>query len=190
MIPATQLADLWRCHADGLALLARSRCGPDEASDCVQTAFVKLATSDPPPHNIPAWLATVVRNEAIARVRARSRRREKEGRAAAEKFNAFEFSSADHLAKQTAGQTTDKLGDWTQIQIDQLNEAMSSLSSGQRELIVARIWNGLGFREIAQMTGRSKSQVHREYQTSLNQLRIQLVQHGTAFEDLITTHTG
>lgn len=173
MIPASELAELWRRHADGLELLARARCGVNEAGDCVQTAFIKLAQAEPVPDNCHTWLATVVRNEAISRIRARTRREQREWKAATERWSLFEAPPADAI-----------VGHWTATQIAELNEAFKLLASEDQELVVARIWTGLGFREIASLTNKSRSQVHRQYHAALEQLRSQLIEQGKAFEDL------
>jgi DNA-directed RNA polymerase specialized sigma24 family protein len=43
-----------------------------------------------------------------------------------------------------------------------------------REVIVARIWGGLTFDEIAQLVGCSLPTAHRRYQTGLTELRTRL----------------
>ncbi|MCC9600270.1 sigma-70 family RNA polymerase sigma factor [Stieleria sp. JC731] len=175
MITASQLADLWRRHAGGLTLLASARCGSDDASDCVQAAFIKLSLARPAPDDVQAWLATVVRNEAISKVRNRTRRREQESLAASERSRQFVFSDQAGF-----------VGPWTRSQIDELSTAMTSLATDERELIIARIWNGLAFREIADLTGRSRSQVHRDYHAALQKLRCLLAEQSSAFNDLFT----
>ena len=41
----------------------------------------------------------------------------------------------------------------------------------EREVIVLRLWSGLGFEEIGQLVGKSTSTVHRWYETGLAGLR-------------------
>lgn len=53
-------------------------------------------------------------------------------------------------------------------------EGMRELPIEERETIVARLWGGLTFEEIAQLTGSSTSTVHRWYQAGLNTLRERL----------------
>ncbi|OYP37610.1 RNA polymerase sigma factor [Rhodopirellula sp. MGV] len=175
MITASQLADRWQRHSGGLTLLASARCGPDEAGDCVQVAFIKLAVASPVPDDVHAWLATVVRNEAISRVRNRARRREQETLAASARSRLFAFSEPACF-----------IGSWTRSQIDELGTAMGELHVDERELIVARIWNDLAIREIAKLTGRSRSQVHRDYHAALQKLRCLLTEQSNDFNDLFT----
>jgi len=44
---------------------------------------------------------------------------------------------------------------------------LESLDLEYREIIVAKIWGGLTFEEIAAMTGSSRSGVHRKYQEGI-----------------------
>ena len=48
------------------------------------------------------------------------------------------------------------------------------LPADQREIIVARLWGGLSFEEIAQLAGESTSTVYRCYQRGLTALRERL----------------
>jgi RNA polymerase sigma-70 factor (ECF subfamily) len=53
-------------------------------------------------------------------------------------------------------------------------QALEHLPIEQRETIIARLWGGLSFEEIARLTGSSKSTVHRCYQEGLAALRERL----------------
>ena len=44
-------------------------------------------------------------------------------------------------------------------------------SSDEREVVVARLWGELSFREIGEITGTSESTAHRRYQGALARLR-------------------
>ncbi len=78
-IEPTVLGQLYRRHAPALRLYARQWGGG--AEDLVQDAFVRLARQTPPPEQVLPWLYRVVRNEALAAVRAAGRRRRRERRA-------------------------------------------------------------------------------------------------------------
>ena len=53
-------------------------------------------------------------------------------------------------------------------------DALRHLPIEQREAIVARLWGGLAFEEIARLSGDSLSKVYRNYQRGLVALRERL----------------
>ncbi|GHT43032.1 hypothetical protein FACS189443_6620 [Planctomycetales bacterium] len=55
-----------------------------------------------------------------------------------------------------------------------MTKALESLPSKIREVIVAKIWGGLNFREIAELTNRSISALHRDDQQGIEQLKEKL----------------
>jgi RNA polymerase sigma factor (sigma-70 family) len=146
---------------DGLAaaleLYARPWC--DAPEDVVQEAFVKLAAQARPPSDPAAWLFRAVRNGAINEGIARQRRRRHEGLAAT-KAGWFESdASARH------GSAVDP---------ESAQAALEGLPVDQREVIVARLWGGLTFEQIADVAGTSSSSVHRLYHVGLTALRERL----------------
>ena len=146
------LGQLYRLHAAALRLYARQ--WGTGAEDLVQSAFVRLARQSPPPAKPLAWLYQVVRTEALATHRAAVRRRQREERAGS--LEAW-FDAAD----------------------DRLDAAVVARSLAElplelREVIVARLWGGLAFDEIAGLVGCSLPTAHRRYQTGLAQLRERL----------------
>ncbi len=151
-IEATILGRLYRRHAPALRLYARQ--WGESSEDLVHDAFVRLARQAPPPERVLPWLYRVVRNEARASYRSAARRRRREQRASTPELW---FSTAeDHL---DAREATRLLGE---------------LSLELREAIVARLWGGLTFEEIAELAGCSLATAHRRYQTGLAQLRERL----------------
>jgi RNA polymerase sigma-70 factor (ECF subfamily) len=148
----TALGRLYRQHAPALRLYARQRGG--SAEDLVQEAFVRLAQQTTPPEQILPWLYRVVRNAALMTHRTAARRRQREQRAS--KPEAWFATNEDRL---DAGEATRLLGE---------------LSLELREVIVARLWGGLTFEDIACLVGCSLPTAHRRYQTGLTQLRERL----------------
>src|SRR5437763_3437677 len=146
------LGRLYRQHAPPLRLYARQ--WGDGAEDLVQDAFVRLAQQSPPPERVLPWLYRVVRNQALADFRSNSRRRKREERASAPVawFTAVE----DRLDAREA------------------TRLLAEMSLEQREVIVARLWGGLTFDEVAQLVGCSLPTAHRRYQTGLAALRERL----------------
>jgi RNA polymerase sigma-70 factor (ECF subfamily) len=148
------LGKLVDTHAAALVLYARQWCAAPE--DVVQEAFVKLSQQRPPPDNPPAWLYRVVRNAAVSAARSERRRRRHEARAAARAATWFEYAPGAALDGRAA------------------SAALQGLPLEQREVIVAHLWGGLTFHEIAAVAGCSSSTAHRWYLAGLSALRERL----------------
>lgn len=141
-------------HGAVLELFARQ--WTESASDVVQNAFVKLASQPIPPQQVVGWLYRVVRNGAIAAARSESRRKRHESTGAQLRPNWFTPSPEDR------------------IDADAASRALAALPQSQREVIVARLWGGLSFQEIAELLELSSSTAHRYYESGLTALREQL----------------
>lgn len=141
-------------HGGPLVLYARQWTNTPE--DIVQDALTKLIEQSPPPENPVGWLYRAVRNRAISAARSRGRRSRHETAASHRAEPWFQPNDAERLDAQTA---TNALG---QLPID------------ERETLVARIWGGLSFAEIAEVTGTSASTAARRYQSGLMNLRERL----------------
>jgi RNA polymerase sigma-70 factor (ECF subfamily) len=153
-IAPEELGRLYREHAPALRLYARQ--WPEGGEDLVQDAFMKLAQQSPAPQAVLPWLYCVVRNGALSASRGRARRRRREDRAsAAEAW----FSAADE-----------------QFEAREAAQLLGELPLEQREVIVARIWGGLTFEELARLAGCSLATAHRRYQDGLAALRERLFQ--------------
>jgi RNA polymerase sigma-70 factor (ECF subfamily) len=140
-------------HAAALVLYARQWCVTPE--DVVQEAFLKLGTQRPPPDNPAAWLYRVVRNAAISAGRTERRRQRHESAAAARTPAWFE--------------TNDDA-----IDSEVVSAALQELPPDEREVIVAHLWGGLTFEQIADVAGCSASTAHRRYVAGLITLRERL----------------
>jgi RNA polymerase sigma-70 factor (ECF subfamily) len=141
-------------HAPALVLYARTWC--DTPQDVVQDAFVQLVRQPQTPQCALAWLYQVVRNRAISVSRSAQRRRKHEGRSAAEAATWFAPAEDRRLDAQAAA------------------EALAALPLEQRETVVAKLWGGLSFDQIAVLTQTSSSTAHRRYQAALSVLRERL----------------
>jgi RNA polymerase sigma factor (sigma-70 family) len=151
-IAPEELGRLYREHAPALRLYVRQWPGAEE--DLVQDAFVKLAQQVPPPEQVLQWLYRVVRNGALMAVRGEARRRRREDQTcAAEAW----FATVDD---QLDGREATRL--------------LADLPLEQRELVVARVWGGLTFDELARLAGCSLPTAHRRYQAGLAALRERL----------------
>ncbi len=152
---AKLLAELVDRHAAALTLYARQWCANPE--DVVQEAFLKLARERTPPDNPAAWLFRVVRNAAIDATRSARRRQKYESAAATQTASWFEpTEDAAGLDSATVAQ------------------ALADLPADEREVVVAHLWGGLTFAEIASNLGGSAPTTFRRYHAGIARLREKL----------------
>lgn len=147
-----QLGQIVDRHGAALELFARQWTNA-AAADVVQAAFVKLATNPLPSDQIIPWLYRVVRNGAISAARSESRRKRHEATGAQVRDGWFVSSTDDRL---DAIEAAKELGQLPQI---------------EREVLIARLWGGLSFHEIAELLEISPSSAHRYYVAGLGTLR-------------------
>jgi len=145
-------------HSATLILYAK-QWNANDAEDVVQETFLRLvrrAQWEGKPENPAAWLFTAVRNEAIDRIRKAKRRQKHEHQRATERPVWLETPPD------------------TSLRAEELQKSLDALPLEQREIVIARIWGGLTFDEIAAMTGDSRTTVHRRYGEALETLRQKL----------------
>jgi RNA polymerase sigma-70 factor (ECF subfamily) len=148
------LERLLDAHAAALVLYARQWCRTPE--DVVQEAFLKLVAVRQAPDNPVPWLYRVVRNGALSAARAARRRRHHEAIAAAR-------APAWLVSPEVPG-----------LDVEATTAALQGLPPEQREVIVAHLWGGLSFGQIAEVAGCSASTAHRWYVAGLLALRERL----------------
>ena len=145
-------------HAAALELYARQWC--DTPDDVVQEAFLKLASQRSLPDKPAAWLFRVVRNGALNSALAARRRRRHETQAATGSTSWF--------------QTDRSLTKPGSLDPETASAELRSLPLEQREVIVAHLWGGLTFEQIALVVGCSASSAHRLYCAGLARIRERL----------------
>ncbi|MBM3982656.1 MAG: sigma-70 family RNA polymerase sigma factor [Planctomycetes bacterium] len=150
-----QLAELVDRYAAALVLYARQWCACPE--DVVQTAFLKLVRQGRPPDNLLPWLYRVVRNGAIDASRAARRRTRYE-------------TAADDGAPKWFAPSHDPTG----LDARTAADALAALPAETREIIVAHLWGGLTFEQIAEAVGSSAATCYRRYAAGLDTLRLKL----------------
>ena len=148
-VTATELAMLLDQHANSLRLFAAQ--WSDSPDDSVQEAFVELAGREDSPDRPVAWLYRVVRNRALNELRGKKRRISREQAVAKSEQN--DFDPATRMQ-----QNEEQL---------QLQQRLQELPVESRELIVLRIWSGMKWKEIAELTGCSASSAQRRYVAAL-----------------------
>lgn len=127
-----------------------------EAEDIVQTALLKFLAEcekKKTPENPLGWLFSVVRNEAISRLRRRKTQTLHNRLYAGHRPQWFEAAHESRLDAQT------------------VVERLKQLPLEYREIIVAKIWGERSFEEIAALVGSSRSAVHRKYVEGLRLLK-------------------
>ena len=122
----------------------------------MQEAFVKLAAQRRPPDRPAAWLYRVVRNAAVSAGRSERRRRRREAMVAG---RAPQWFVPSHEASMDA---------------ESAAAALRELAPERSAVIVARIWGGLTFEEIAEAARCSSSAAHRRYAAGIRALRERL----------------
>jgi RNA polymerase sigma-70 factor (ECF subfamily) len=147
---AARFATLMDGHAAKLMLYARQ--WTDAPEDAVQEAFLKLVRQREEPADPVAWLFRVVRNAALDAGKGQRRRSRRES-AAARPVVWFNEPAVDGL------------------DADDAVAALERLPPDQREVIVARLWGGLGFEQIAAVAGCSASSAHRRFTAGIETLR-------------------
>ncbi len=138
--------------------MARGRCGGAgcDAEDCVQEAFIRLATQLPIPDDQIAWLARVVRNAAIDAIRSNRRRAGRENEVAAERPAWQEPVDSSELDSPSP---------------HEIQQALAGLEDVTRDIVVAHIWNQMTFRQIAEAFDLPPATTHRKYEAGIEALR-------------------
>jgi RNA polymerase sigma factor (sigma-70 family) len=139
-------------YSPALTLYARQWCST--AEDVVQEAFMKLVKQTTPPRQPVAWLYRVVRNGAISHMRSQKRRQNHECKAA--ERAALWFVPPD---------------DPTGLDVEVVTQKLAELPLEQREIIIAHLWGGLSFEQIAELTQSSAATCYRRYAAGLVLLR-------------------
>jgi RNA polymerase sigma-70 factor (ECF subfamily) len=145
-----EFATLFDSHAARLVLYARQWC--DTPEDVVQEALLRLVRLRTPPDDVVAYLYRAVRNAALDAGKTQRRRVQRESRAA-RSVTWFVESDVEGLDAETAV------------------AALQRLAPEQREVIVARLWGGLSFEQIAAVAGCSTSTAFRRYEAGIVALR-------------------
>ncbi len=153
-ITPERIARLFDGHAAALELYAAQWA--DHPSDVVQEAFLQLVRAKNVPDRPVPWLYRVVRNRGVSMARSDGRRRRRE--------------------QSVAGDARDWFlpSEYSPLDATRASEAVQSLPEEEREIVIARIWGGLTFDEIAEIAGVTSSTAHRRYEAALASLRQRL----------------
>ncbi|QEG23046.1 RNA polymerase sigma factor [Mariniblastus fucicola] len=152
-ITASELAQLLDLHANPLRLFAAQ--WSNSPDDCVQEAFVQLAAQTFKPEQPLSWLYQVVRRRALNDLRGSKRRTDRERQIA--RPDLVTSNPADQLMVHEEHQ--------------RIQKSLDSLPAESRELIVLRIWSGLKWSEIGELTGCSSSAAQRRFVLALSMMK-------------------
>jgi RNA polymerase sigma factor (sigma-70 family) len=144
-----QLGELVDRHGPALVLFARQWSAAPE--DVVQDAFLKLVALRNPPDDPAAWLFRVVRNRALDSAKMDRRRLKRE--------------ATIHPSRWFVEPEIDGLD------AEQAIAVLERLPGELRETIVARLWGGLTFDQIAELCGCSPSSAFRRYEAGIASIR-------------------
>lgn len=115
--------------------------------------MVELARQPEMPSEPVGWLYRTVRFRAINLHRSEHRRCEREQSVAAQSDPFFTPNPSEAL-------------EGAEVEL-----VLQRLSERNQEIVVARVWGGLSFEQIGELTRLSSSTVHRHYQASLEEMK-------------------
>jgi RNA polymerase sigma-70 factor (ECF subfamily) len=148
-------AELYDACGDRLFAYLTARLGTrDRAADVLQEAFVRAVENRRrfnKVENPVAYLFEIARNEAV-RFNTRRNRRESVQQIPVELFGRIDNSSDRERAELAAA-------------------ALERIAPDERELVELKIFGGLTFREIAELTGMPQATVATTYRRALERLR-------------------
>lgn len=154
----SKLEGIYRRHRQGLFTVALSitRC-PALAEDAIHEAFARMWKSQHHPSGDGlAYVFSAVRNAAVDQVRRQSAA-ERAGQAA----SIYDDAPSDDPAEMSADAERDRL----------LRQSLEGLPLEQREAVVLRVYAGLKFEQMADVTGESLSTVASRYRRAMETLR-------------------
>jgi RNA polymerase sigma-70 factor (ECF subfamily) len=118
---------------------------PTSAQDVVQNVFIKLFrhwNGQAPAENMKGWLFRVAHNEAVDHVRRESR------------LHTLHQHHAEERSDDAAPAAND-----TEERKSQVLRHLSQLTPPEQQVVLLRMQEGMSYREIAQITGRSEGNI-------------------------------
>lgn len=125
----------------------------DLTSQVFMKALEKISSFKSEKASFKTWVLTIARNTVIDYWRTARDHKDIE--------DAWDLASNSDTIRDTEAR----------MQLDKVREYMKELSSDQRDIIILRIWEGLSFKEIAEMLGKSEASCKMASSRGLAQLR-------------------
>ena len=146
----------YQAHVRALVLLARQWAAtPSDAEDIVHDAFIRFWNRRDHVEDAAAFLYTCVRRLAVDYTRSLQRRRNREQLVSQHQDETCLFESPVERDERR----------------QQIENALMELTTEQREVIVMKIWGGLTFPAIAQVTGVSANTAASRYRYAMVALK-------------------
>ncbi|GAA4716761.1 sigma-70 family RNA polymerase sigma factor [Promicromonospora umidemergens] len=134
---------------------------PDHAAEVTQDVMLEVwrtaARFDPARASASTWVATIARRRAVDRVRAERSRQDRDQRDLDATFAGTDDSVAEEVERRLDGAA--------------VRRCLTSLTSTQREAVVAAYYGGLTYREVAEHLGAPLPTVKTRIRDGLNRLR-------------------
>lgn len=125
----------------------------DLVSETFFRALDRIGTFDPGRGTFQAWLYQIARNQVIDHYRRQ--------RPTADIEDAWDLGSGEDVARDTG----------MRLELEAVREAMRSLKPAEREIITLRLWQEMGYDEIAAALGKSEEAAKMAYSRAIRSLR-------------------
>ncbi len=149
------------------------------AEDLLQETWLKVVRSSgewQPKARFTTWVYTIARNLCVDSARKESFRKTDSLDAPAS-LDEGDGRSVGELVADEAGQTPDRAAHNVRLR-PLIEQALQNLPSEQREVFLLREYQGIGFKEIAEVTGVNENTVKSRMRYALEGLRKRLEELG------------
>jgi RNA polymerase sigma-70 factor (ECF subfamily) len=149
------------------------------AEDLLQETWIKVVRSSgewQPKARFTTWVFTIARNLCVDSARKETFRKTDSLDAPASQDES-EGRSVGDLVADEAGQTPDRAAHNVRLR-PLIEQALQGLPSEQREVFLLREYQGIGFKEIAEVTGVNENTVKSRMRYALEGLRKKLEELG------------
>jgi len=154
----TRFAELYDLYFERIYKFVYYRTFNKElAEDLVSKIFLKsleaIGKFDNRRGSFSAWLYSVARNTVF------------------DHFRTARQTSDLEAVLNLAGENSPEQGTETKLVLEKVIKFLKALSADQRDLVIMRVWDGLGFAEIAAITGKSEAGAKMAYSRIMAKLR-------------------
>ncbi len=154
-----QFDPIYTAHVDAIYRYLLRRCLVRQtAEDLTSATFMKAMESirsfNPSKGELRAWLYRIARNKLFDHYRDPSRK-------SIDIETVWDLPSDEVVS----------LGTEQSINAKELHKALSTLKASQREIVLLRIWEGLSYKEIAELTDKSEANCKMIFSRALSDLR-------------------
>ncbi len=153
---------LYLAHVDSIyRYLLRRTLSTSVAEDLTSTVFLKalegIRSFDPTKGELRTWLYRIARNTLIDHYRSFARK-------TIDIESVWDMPS-DEVASLHAEQSIDAAS---------LHKALATLRPEQKEIVMLRIWEGLSYKEIAEITGKTEGNAKMIFSRTIAELKTKM----------------